>query len=346
VTPTLAPPRRGGPGWTRWAAALLVPAVAWSGLALWFSLPPVARWWLVPVWGALVLPGLLAPWWPRRRERALLVAALACLVVLAGWLSLRPSHERPWADDVAKLLGSVRDGQRVSLRNVRNFDWRSEQDYTARWETREYDLDRLVSTDLVLSYWMGSHVAHTLVSFGFDDGRQLVFSAEIRRERDEEFSALGGFFRSYEAVLIAADEYDILRTRTNARGEDVYLYRLDIDRQAMRALFLGYLEVAEGIRRQPRFYNTLTSNCTTIIFDLARRLSPALPLDWRLLLSGHFARYAEDAGALLPGHDFEALTRSGRITGRARRYAGPADGFPQAIRDGMILTHAPGAPLP
>src|SRR5690606_10614507 len=136
------------------------------------------------------------------------------------------------------------------------------------------------------------------------------------------------------------DEYDILRTRTNARGEDVYLYRLDMDRDAMRALFLGYLDVADDIRRTPRFYNTLVSNCTTIIFDLARRLSPALPLDWRLLASGHFARYAHDVGGLLPGHGFEALAQSGRTTARARAYDGPPAGFPQAIRDGMILAPA------
>lgn len=260
---------------------------------------------------------------------------LATALLLGWWQTLAPSHERDWADDVDRLLRAEISGSQVVLHDVRNFDWRDEGDYTARWETRSYDLDRLVSADLILSYWMGPHVAHTLVSFGFDDGRQLVFSLEIRKERGESFSALGGLFRKFEAVLIAADENDIVRVRTNVRGEDVYLYRLDLAPEALRSAFLGYLEQADDIRRRPRFYNTLTSNCTTIVFGLAKRLSPSLPPDYRLLLSGHFARYAHDHQGLVPGYDFRTLHARGHIVARAQAFAGTAEDFPKAIRHGV-----------
>eukprot|EP01030_Chromulinospumella_sphaerica_P015030 gene15030-14829_t len=180
--------------------------------------------------------------------------------------------------------------------NVRNFEWRTETDYTPRWETREYDLSQLQTADLVLSYWMGPKIAHTLVSFGFADGQYLTFSLEIRKEVGEEFSAWKGFFRQYEAILVAADEADIIRTRSNARGENVYIYRLAISPEQLRTLFLAYVEQAQKLEKTPEFYNTLTSNCTTVVFDIAKRIVPDLPLDYRLLLSGYFAEYAHAQG--------------------------------------------------
>ncbi|MEN1944563.1 DUF4105 domain-containing protein [Luteimonas sp. MJ293] len=317
---------------------------AWGALALWFQMPRPALWLLLPVWSLCALAALAAPWLPRRRRSAHLLSAAALVLLLAWWTTLQPSHDRVWADDVARLLEPEVEGSRVVLHNVRNFDWRTEQDYDVRWETRGYDLDQLATADLILSYWMGPKIAHTLVSFGFDDGRQLVFSLEIRKEQHEAFSAIGGFFRQFETVLVAADENDIVRTRTNARGEDVYLYRLDVERDALHRLFLGYLDEAESIRRAPRFYNTLTSNCTTIIYQLARGIAPALPLDYRLLLSGYFAEYVHDVGALVPGHDYAQLQAAGRISDRARAFTGPPEDFPEAIRAGVPGIKEPARP--
>ena len=178
--------------------------------------------------------------------------------------------------------------------------------------------DQLRSADLVLSYWMGPAIAHTLISFGFEDGRHVVFSLEIRKERGESFSALGGFFRKFEMTLVAAEETDIIRTRTNARGEDVYLYRLHgMDRAQLKELFAAYIAQARELDAKPGFYNTLTSNCTTIVFDLARQIAPRLPLDYRLLLSGYLAEYAQEVGALTPGVPYAELHDKGRITQRA-----------------------------
>ncbi len=118
------------------------------------------------------------------------------------------------------------DGNRVTLRNVRNFAWRTPTEYIARWETRCYDLERLVSVDMIMSYWSRRTIAHMLVSFGFEDGEHVAFSVEIRRERHESYSEIGGFFKEFELSVIAADERDVVRVRTNVRGEDAYLYRV------------------------------------------------------------------------------------------------------------------------
>ncbi|MFT3754732.1 MAG: DUF4105 domain-containing protein [Pseudoxanthomonas sp.] len=318
----------------RWPRRLLACAIVlagtWMALAA-FSLAPQGGPW---PWLAALVPAVVTVLALRGARALRWVFAAGFAVALACFALLQPRQDRDWADDVARLLQAQVEGDRVVLHNVRNFDWRGETDYDARWETRQYDLSKLRSADLAMSYWMGPAIAHTLVSFGFDDGQRVVFSLEIRKERDESFSALAGFFRRYEQVLIAADERDILRVRSNVRGEDVYLYHLDLPPQALREAFLDYLAIAGDLQRQPRFYNSLTSNCTTVVFELARHLQPGLPLDWRLLLSGYFAEYAYQHGGLMPGYDYPSLHAAGRVTERARA-TGEAGDYSQRIRIGV-----------
>jgi hypothetical protein len=287
--------------------------------------------------GAAGLALILLLWrWNALRAVAMFVLLLAA--VLVWWTSIRPSSTRDWADEVARQLAAHVDGERVTLDNVRNFGWRSLDDYDARWETRRYDLSQLRSVDAVLSYWMGPAIAHTLVSFGFADGRggvdYLTFSIEIRKERGEDFSALGGFFKQFEATLVAADERDIIRVRTNLRGEDDYLYRVAMPPAAMRSLFLAYLKQAEELRRRPRWYNTATSNCTTVIFKMMRHIVSGLPLDYRLLLSGYLPEYLHEIGGLTPGYSLDELRTAGCITDRAKA-AGDDPAFSQRIRAGV-----------
>lgn len=291
---------------------------AWGACALWFQLPAavLARKLAVGGWVAFCV-GTLALWWWQRHLIVLAPWLLALVVMMAWWSTIQPTHERVWADDVARMVTGKMEGSIVTLDQVRNFDWRSDDDYTVRWEARSYDLDKLRSVDVAMSYWMGPAIAHTLVSFGFADGRYLTFSIEIRKERGESFDGLAGFFKKYETVLIAADERDILRVRTNARGEDMWLYRLKMPPATMRSLFMAYLDEGEQLKRVPRFYNTLTGNCTTIVFEMARRITPGLSLDWRLLASGYLDRYLYDIGALAGRGDFEALRRNAHITAKA-----------------------------
>ncbi|MGC7403238.1 DUF4105 domain-containing protein [Pandoraea pneumonica] len=320
-------------------ALIVLGACAWGAMALAYQCPgpALARYAVIALWvvlGAAAIIALLrvragAPLrgWP-------LAFLIAAIVLIAWWQTLRPSNTRDWAPDVAQLLDPHWNGSQVTLGNVRNFEWRTETDFTPRWETRRYDLDKLVSADLVLSYWMGPAIAHTLVSFGFSDGQRVVFSIEIRKKRGQSFSAVGGFFKDFEATLVAADERDILRVRSNVRGEDVHLYRLNIPAAELRKVFVGYLERARDLQRTPEWYNTLTSNCTTIVFELARIIAPGLPLDYRLLLSGYFAEYAYDQGGLTPGFTYDQLQSRGDFVKRALA-AGDSPDFSTLIRQGV-----------
>ncbi|CAN5418468.1 DUF4105 domain-containing protein [soil metagenome] len=316
---------------------ILVSAM-WACLALWYQLPvgPVPKIAAGVLWALCGLAAIVLLW-RGRAARALLSYTVAFALLLSWWGTILPSQNRVWADDVSRQLTAQVDGNHVTLGNVRNFDWRSDDDYTQRWESRSYDLQRLSSVDVAVSYWTGPAIAHTLVSFGFDDGRFVTFSIEIRKERGESFSSIGGFFKQFETSLIAADEHDILRVRTNVRNEDVYLYRVRLSQPDMRSLFMAYIGEADSLVRAPSFYNTLTANCTTIVYALARRIVPGLPMDYRLLASGYLPEYLHDVGGLTPGYDIAALRSGGRITDRAIAFdATPgATDFSHAIRVGL-----------
>lgn len=318
------------------AAASLVTFAsgAWGAMALWYQLPDnvTVRTLGGALW-ALAVIALAAIAIVRRSWLPLGVYTAMYALLLLWWASIAPSGTRIWADDVSRQFTGTVSGSKVTLDNVRDFDWRSDDDYDARWETRHYDLDHLASADAVLSYWGSRAIAHAMISFGFDDGSRVVFSVEIRRQRGEQYSPIGGFFKQFETVLVAADEHDIIRVRTNVRGEDDYLYPLRMDKAAMRALFLSYVQAANALAGRPAFYNTITSNCTTIVYRMARQIDPGLPRDIRLLLTGYLPGYLHDVGAVDRSVPVDELRRRGRITDRARSTAA-SDDFSRAIRAG------------
>lgn len=327
--------RRGASIAGRLIGSLLVAASAvWGVLALVYQAPG-GRWGraaAILLWAVLCIGALVALWraGPWRRRAAW--AYVAGLIALCGWWqTLAPSNDRIWADDVAKMLRGTVHGPIVTLENVRNFDWRSDNDYTVRWETRQYDLDQLVSVDMALSYWAGPAIAHTLVSFGFSDGRHVVFSVEIRKERGEQFSEIGGFFKQFELSVVAAEERDILYVRAGPRGESVYLYPVRMPVPAMRELFLSYVTTANALVDTPRFYHTVTANCTTLVYQMVRAIVPGLPLDTRILLSGYLPEYLYEQGGLDAGVPLEVLRQRAAV-GPLAAPGGDAAAFSRQIR--------------
>jgi len=318
---------------------IVCPLAIWGCFALWYRAPGARalRLLAVALWAVFSLAMLLALSSPRMAVAGAVFAAAFCALLL-WWRHLLPSNDRVWADDVARMTSGSVEGNRVVLRNVRNFDWRSVADYTQRWETRNYDLDRLESVDLIVSYWTIRAIAHVLISFGFADGDQVAFSVEIRREKDEEFSAIGGFFKEFELSVLAADERDVIRLRTNVRGEDDYLYHLRIPVAAMRSLFLAYVEQANRLVRTPRFYNTVTVNCTTLVHQMMNHIVGNLPLDYRLVFSGFLPGYVYQVGGLDPRYTLKELRSMGRITERART-SDRSPNFSADIRQGVPELH-------
>jgi hypothetical protein len=309
-------------------------AAVWAALAIWYQAP--GRWLrsgMVLLWGAFAFAVLMAVW-RGHAGLAILGFALGFAILLIWWRSISPTNERLWADDVAQITRGSVEGNLATLRNVRNFDWRSDSDYTQRWETRSYDLDKLTSVDMIMSYWDGWAIAHMLISFGFDDGQHVAFSVEVRRRKNATYSELGGFFKRDGLSIIAADERDVIRVRTNIRGEDDYLYRIRMPLPAIRSLFLGYLEQADQLVDTPRFYNTLTVNCTMLVYHMMKRIVGYLPWSYRLLFTGYLPAYVYRVGGLDQRFSLEELRALGRITDRARQ-SDRSDSFSADIRRGI-----------
>lgn len=316
-------------------------AATWGAFALWYQLPGdhALKILGVTLWVVLSSTAVIALW-SRRTAQGLLGFSAAFAILLVWWHQLPPSNEYIWADDVAQITSGIVEGQRITLRNVRNFDWRSDSDYTQRWETRDYDLDKLRSVDMIMSYWSGPAIAHMLVSFGFDNADYVVFSVEIRRQKGEDFSEIGGFFKEFELSIIAADERDVIRVRTNVRGEDDYLYRIQMPVSTMRSLFLAYIDQANGLVHAPQFYNTVTANCATLVYHMMKRIVGHLPLNYSLLLTGYLPEYVYRIGGLTSGYSFEELRARGRITARAKA-ADRSESFSTDIRRGIPPVVAP-----
>lgn len=325
----------GSPARALWSLALAA-LCGWGALALWYRAPGgrSSRSALSAAWSGFGIVCLAGVWTEEWGTAALWTFAAGYGTLLAWWQRLRPSNDRDWADDVARITHGSVEGSIATLHNVRNFEWRSNSDYTARWETRRYDLDRLATLDMIMSYWAGEAIAHTLISFGFDDGAHVVFSVEIRRERSKTFSELGGFFKEFELSVVAADERDIVRLRTNVRLERTYLYRLRIAPAAMRSLFLAYVREADGLVDRPRFYHTLTGNCTIVVYKLLRRTVGRLPLSYRLWLSGYLPEYVYGVRGLDMRYPLEKLRDFGYISERGRS-AGSSPTFSADIRRGI-----------
>jgi hypothetical protein len=332
------------PGWiriplrvvrvTRFIAltVVLVLGTLWATAALYFDVR--VPWLRIPL-AVAYLACLLAAWiFLKGRWRKLGVTAGGFLLVLAWWLTLQPSNDRDWQPDSAVLAYADIEGNRITVHNIRNCDYRTETDYDPHYYDKTFDLDRLRSADLFMIYWGSPNIAHTMVSFGFEGGDYLCFSIETRKRKGQGYSAVRGLFRQYELIYVAADERDVVRLRTNYRqGEEVYLFRLKGSTDHVRKAFLEYIERLNQLRQHPEWYNALTQNCTTSI--RAQRASfERTPWDWRMLMNGHGDELLYERGLIATNLPLPELKQRVHINDRAKAADKDAD-FSAKIRVGV-----------
>jgi hypothetical protein len=321
------------------AVLVLLPALAllsaWSALALWFRFPG-------PEWARGVAASLFVivgavtavTLFTRRRWPALAAFALAFGALLVWWSTIKPPDDGDWAPDVARQTTGVLQGDILTLSDVRDFDWRSDDDFTERWSKRSYDLSKLKTLDLFLAYWAGPEMAHVIMSFGFEDGDYLAWSVEVRREKNGKFSPIADAFRSHTLVYLATTERDSVRLRSNVRREDVRLYRLNTPPEHARVLLLQYVSEATALAEQPKFYNSITANCATVVFKIVRAAGGTFPFDWRLVVNGFLPGYLYDHRVVVTTMPLSELIERARIEDRAKA-ADRSPDFSQAIRVGV-----------
>ncbi len=260
------------------------------------------------------------------------------LIVLAvcaapGCLTMNASNYRGWSADQAAPPRAEFAGGQVTVRNVRNCRYLATDTYVLDYEDRTYDLDDVESADFIVVPFQGlPALAHTMLSFGFSDGRRLAASVEIRRETGESFAVWKGSLRQYELMYVLGDERDLIDLRTSYRGDDVYLYRTTATPTQARELLVDVLERANQLAEKPEYYDTLTNNCTTNIARHVNRLAPdRVPYSLFELLPGLSDRYAYDAGLIERHGTFEQTKQRANISAVARNHGTSLD-FSQAIR--------------
>jgi hypothetical protein len=314
-------------------SVIVTAAIAWSVLAVWFD-GPQSRVIAGMIAGLLAAMSILLVAVVRPFIRGFVVALAPVVVVALWWTAIPASNNRDWTPDVARCARATFNGSRVTIQNVRNFNYRTETDYDQRWETRSFDLNGIRGVDLFLSFWGPTQIAHTIASWDFDDGQHLAISIETRKEKGESYSALRGFFRQYELYYVVADERDLVGLRTNYRGEQVYLYRIRVPAAEARALLVDYLEEVNSLAEHPQWYNALTENCTTAIRGHAQNIGAGGRLDWRLLANGHLDQLLYERGLIDTSIAFNDLRSRSNITEKAKA-ADDSPDFSARIRQGL-----------
>ena len=311
-----------------WIAAAL--CTAWAFGALYFDFPKIGA--FAAILFVITLLSILI--FIRGKLLKLAIVSGAFALVAAWWLTLKPSNDRPWQPDVAKTAWAEINGDEVTIHNVRNCDYRTATDFTPHWETRTVRLSQITGMDLAINYWGSPWIAHPIVSFQFSDGVPLCFSIETRKTLGQQYSTLEGFYRQYTLIYIVADERDVIRLRTNYRREDVYLYHTLASPAQARERFREYVNALNALHESPRWYNAVTSNCTTSI-RAQRAVNLRARWDWRILLNGKADEMLyQDHAIATGGLPFAELKQHSLIDERARAADQDPD-FSRIIREGL-----------
>ncbi len=337
------PPRSSPPPWARLHAwgrrlgfglgvALLALMWLWATFALYFANTHAGGRAVFAVLFALA--SLAALRWIRPRRLGLAVFGALFAAVMAWFWLLQPSNDRDWAPESSQLASVTVTGDQAVVRNVRHFEYRTATDFTPHWEERHYDLSKVRSMDLMLSYWGSSALAHAMVSFGFEDGQFLAVSVEIRKEKSETYSPTQGIFRQYEKICIFADERDVVRLRTEFRHENVYLYRTTATPAQVRKIFMSYAAAANALREKPEFYNSLTGNCATAVVTRVKEAGIPAKMTLETLFPGYAARYMHAHGSVATNMPFAELEARSHINAAAHG-AGNGEDFSRRIRQGL-----------
>ena len=314
-----------------WLVPVLLVATApltlWIAGAIYFDVCRGAKWgrWLAVGWVVGVV-ALFVVWQP-------LWQPVAALYGFAGlfalwWLTLKPSHDRDWEPTVAVMPRAARTGDAITIENIRNFEYRSLDDFTPRYESRTYHLANLRGADIIFFNWGVALMSHPVLVFDFGSDGRVCISIEVRFRKGQGFSTVRSLYRQQELIFLVADERDVILRRTKyGPPQEAILYRFCATPEEVRAAFLDYIDTINCLYERPRWYHGLFANCTTSYYRM-----PHSPwrFDWRVLANARLDRALYERGRLDRTLPFPELRRLARLNEIAN--AAPAEGFGDHIR--------------
>lgn len=249
-------------------------------------------------------------------------------VVLALYLCLKnPSLDRNWNTD-QKILPEVSfSGNVASIKNIRNFDYKTTSDYIVNYYDRDYNLDEIESLYYIIEPFSDyDWPAHTMLSFGFSNGDYITISAEIRKEVGESFSAFWWLMKEYEMVYMIWDENDLVKLRANYRKDEVIMYPIKTSQEKIKSLFVSMLNRANELWKTPEFYNTITNNCTTSILkhtNALRKENNDSQISWSIeaLLPSHSDKIIYDLWLINTSLSLEEARKYYKINELSEKYS-------------------------
>lgn len=256
-----------------------------------------------------------------------ILSLLISLVVFFLLLQFKqPSNDRDWTIDATILPEINIDGENISIKNIRNFTYRTTSDYTPAYYDRTFKLSQIQNVWFMVEPFSKGGAAHTLLSFEFNDNTYIAISVEIRKEKGESFSALKGLMREYEIVYVIADEKDVIKLRANYRKDKVFLYPGQTTPEKAQTLFLSMITRAKKLQEKPEFYNTAINTCTTNIVSHINAITPdKIPLSWKVLLPAYSDELAYKIGLLDNSIPFKELRNKHLINTLSEQYANDSE---------------------
>jgi hypothetical protein len=276
-----------------------------------------------------------------RRTRSRMI--LTSFLVLLAWLSyrlfvLKPSNERDWEIGMDQLPRITIHEGAVTVQDVRDFRYSPEGTRALNYVDRTFQVDRIervwfVEEPFTIAPFSGfGGVAHTYFVFDFTDQPPLAISVEARREKGESYGALAGLVNQFELIYVWASEQDITVRRAVVEQNELYMYPLIISVEAERTLFLQLAEASRNLETHPRFYNTLTNNCTSELARAANRVKPgAIPPNIALVFPGYSDELLYERGVFPNDVSLDQLTRRYAISDIVRATYERED-FSRALR--------------
>lgn len=313
----------------------------WTALAIYHSHLP----WIVPrqiLTIAFSIFGVWAMWMSRSVKTHCLFMGLV-LGVFVWFLSISPSNDRNWAREVAVMPRATIEGDRILISGYRDFSYRQWNDFDANYLEREVFLSQLNSLDFYISYWKEGPIAHTFLSFNFNNAPPVCISIEVRPEEGEGFAPIASMFKKFELIYVVGEERDLVRSRTNFRNEDLYLYRIQAQPEVARELFKIYMRRINELADHPEWYHLLKSNCTLNIIRYKNEVGGSRTVDYRHFVNGWVDRYFYKAGYLDTSMSFKELRKKSLINAAAKATENDisARDFSRKIRQ-----HLPGIATP
>lgn len=292
-------------------AVVLGTALLWSA-GLWcyqpISLLPTVA--LICIWGAVYLYTKCRPKRTSLWLWGLVAASITLYCALPG--PCPKQWQRSW--EKAPVFAYDAGSDTLTVHNLRDFRYRSVEDFDSTYRSEVYDLNLLTGVDFAECHWDGMEaICHTMMSFRFADGKHLVISPETRLPVGEEQNAVGGLYKRYGLLYVFGTEEDIFALRTDYRHEDLYLMPLKATPQQAREMLLRFVALQEDAARHHTAYNTISHNCSTGIVDTFGHIVPDMPAKYYLLPihNGSISRILFEHGAFhaLPSESYEEFRR-------------------------------------